>query len=70
LTDLMKGIEGVRRMRTLGMITSVPTWYVNKSISYPNDDNADSRWYTLIGVPRGSKNGSGASINIFMFIYF
>ncbi len=45
---------------------SRPNGYVTRSTVWPSPVSARIRWYSLNGVPRGSKNGSGAIINMRM----
>ena len=46
------------------MVTSCPNGYVTRSTSCPSVVRALMRWNSLNGVPRGSKNGSGAIIRM------
>ena len=48
-----------------GSDTSLPNGYVTRSTVWPSSSSARMRWYSLNGVPRGSKNGSGAIMRIF-----
>ena len=54
-----------RKTRSPGSETSRPNGYVTRSTVWPSSASARMRWYSLNGVPRGSKNGSGAIIRIF-----
>ena len=46
--------------------TSCPNGYVTRSTVWPSSRSARMRWYSLNGVPRGSKKGSGAIIRMCM----
>jgi hypothetical protein len=47
-----------------GMVTACPNGYVTRSTSWPSVVRARMRWNSLNGVPRASKNGSGAIIRM------
>ena len=55
-----------RNTRSPGIATSWPNGYVTRSTSWPRSVSARMRWNSLNGVPRGSKNGSGAIIRMRM----
>ena len=55
---------GSGRTRSPGIATSWPNGYVTRSTVCPSSSSARMRWYSLNGVPRGSKNGSGAIIRM------
>ena len=65
-TRCTKGGRPARCTRSPGNVTSRPNGYVTKSTVCPRSVRARIRWYSLNGVPRGSKNGSGAIIRIRM----
>ena len=64
-TSCTKGGRRQRNTRRPGSDTSRPNGYVTRSTVWPSSSSAQMRWYSLNGVPRGSKNGSGAIIRIF-----
>src|SRR5512140_2278480 len=61
-----KGGRSDRKIRSPGISTFSPNGYVTRSTVCPSSRSARMRWYSLNGVPRGSKNGSGAIIRIRM----
>src|SRR6187431_1511859 len=61
---VMSGGRAQRNTRRPGSETSRPNGYVTRSTVCPSSSRARIRWYSLKGVPRGSKNGSGAIIRI------
>jgi len=60
----MSGGRTQRNTRSPGIETSSPNGYVTRSTVCPSSVSARMRWYSLNGVPRGSKNGSGAIIRM------
>src|SRR5262245_29207281 len=62
----MKGGRRQRMMRSPGSSTDRPNGYVTRSTVCPSVVSARMRWYSENGVPRGSKNGSGAIIKMCM----
>src|SRR5215212_1986767 len=65
-TSRRKGGRAQRNTRSPGSSTSLPNGYVTRSTVWPRSSSARMRWYSLNGVPRGSKNGSGAIIRMCM----
>src|SRR5262245_42333442 len=53
-------------MRSPLISTSFPNGYVTRSTVWPSEVSARMRWNSEKGVPRGSKNGSGAIIRMCM----
>src|SRR5580765_1545470 len=60
----MNGGRRQRNTRSPGIETSSPNGYVTRSTVCPRSVRARMRWNSLNGVPRGSKNGSGAIIRM------